>query len=255
LLETASPLRRRVERRALRWTHNAALGALSAIVVRSCVLTAVFATARRGRRARGAGLLARVPAPLQVPVGLALLDASMYAWHRLNHQVPLLWRFHRVHHVDTDLDVSTALRFHPGEQFLSIPFRALQTLMIGPSPELAVGYELALQTATAFHHANVRLPVRVDRGLRALLVTPRMHQIHHSIVPAETDSNWSVIFSIWDRLAATLRSDNDERHLTIGLPGRAVAAEPALRHLLRMPFDAPTATQSGPAANGRSACW
>lgn len=235
LLEAASPLRGRVERRTRRWLHNAALGALSALVVRACVLTVVCATARWGHR-RGAGLVALLPDRLALPLGVTLLDASMYAWHRMNHHAPLLWRFHRVHHVDLDLDVSTALRFHPGEQLMSVPFRALQTLVIGPSPQLAVGYELALQAATAFHHANLRLPEALERVLRALVVTPRMHQIHHSIVPAETDSNWSVVFSIWDRLAATLRSDADERRLTIGPPDRLLRAEPALPHLLRMPL-------------------
>jgi hypothetical protein len=127
LLETAFPLRRRVLRRTQRLPHNAALGAAAGLIERSTVLTTLFAMSIWSERRR-AGVLSDVPPLLASALGVLLLDASMYAWHRINHRVPQLWRFHRVHHLDPDLDVSTALRFHPCELLASVPFRALQTL-------------------------------------------------------------------------------------------------------------------------------
>jgi sterol desaturase/sphingolipid hydroxylase (fatty acid hydroxylase superfamily) len=193
--------------------------------------------------ARQLGLLALLPLPsvLLAPLGLLLLDATMYGWHRLNHHLPLLWRFHRVHHMDLDLDVSTALRFHPGELLLSLPFRAAQILLIGPWPALALGYELTMQMATAFHHSNWRMPRRIERAVGALLVTPRMHQIHHSIVERETDSNWSVVFSFWDRIARSYRCDISEQQLVIGLPAFRDPSQVSLGKALLLPF-----TRQGP---------
>jgi sterol desaturase/sphingolipid hydroxylase (fatty acid hydroxylase superfamily) len=207
------------------------------VIVRVMVVTTVLAAAALSRR-YGFGLLSLVslPGPAAASLGLLLLDASMYGWHRLNHSVGFLWRFHQVHHVDRDLDVTTALRFHPGELLLSVPFRALQALLIAPSPGLALGHELATQVATAFHHANVRLPERLERGLNLLIVTPRMHQIHHSIVQRETDSNWSVIFSLWDRLARTFRLDVQTTQLVIGVPAYAAPDDVTLRRSLQLPF-------------------
>jgi sterol desaturase/sphingolipid hydroxylase (fatty acid hydroxylase superfamily) len=237
LLESAWPLRARSAPRTPRVLRNLAFALLGAAIVRALVITTVLAVARFAQ-ARGLGLLALLPlpTPVLVALGLLLLDASMYGWHRLNHRVALLWRFHRVHHADLDLDVSTAVRFHPGELLLSVPFRALQTVLLGPSPALALGYELALQLATAFHHSNLELPRRFERALNALVVTPRMHQIHHSIVQRETDSNWSVVFSFWDRLARSFRRDIPTSELVIGLPAFREPAELTLGKLLLLPF-------------------
>ncbi len=242
-LETMAPLRARVEGRVQRVTRNALFGLAGAIVVRGLVITLVVAVAGFAE-ASGVGLLPALALPPLVlaPLGFLLLDASMYGWHRLNHRVPLLWRFHRVHHVDLDLDVTTALRFHPGELLLSVPFRAVQTLLIAPSPALALGYELAMQIATAFHHSSWRLPARADRALNAVVVTPRMHQIHHSIVQRETDSNWSVVFSFWDRLAGSHRYDVTEAQLVIGLPAFRTPSEVTLGKVLAMPFVAQRAS-------------
>jgi sterol desaturase/sphingolipid hydroxylase (fatty acid hydroxylase superfamily) len=242
-LETVAPLRARVEARVQRVKRNALFGLAGAIIVRGLVITLVVAVAGFAQ-ASGVGLLPALALPPLVlaPLGFLLLDASMYGWHRLNHRVPLLWRFHRVHHVDLDLDVTTALRFHPGELLLSVPFRAVQTLLIAPSPALALGYELAMQIATAFHHSSWRLPARVDGALNAVVVTPRMHQIHHSIVQRETDANWSVVFSFWDRLAGSHRYDLTEAQLVIGLPAFRTPSEVTLGKVLAMPFVAQRAS-------------
>jgi len=236
-LETVAPLRARVEPRMQRVTRNTLFGLAGAVIVRGLVITLVVAVAGFAEAGR-VGLLPALALPplVSAPLAFLLLDASMYGWHRLNHRLPLLWRFHRVHHVDLDLDVTTALRFHPGELLLSVPFRAAQTLLIGPSPAVALGYELAMQLATAFHHSSWRLPARLDRALNAVVVTPRMHQIHHSIVQRETDSNWSVVFSFWDRLAGSRRYDLTEAQLVIGLPAFRTPSEVGLGKILAMPF-------------------
>jgi sterol desaturase/sphingolipid hydroxylase (fatty acid hydroxylase superfamily) len=239
-LEARRPLRARVEPGLRRIARNAVFGAAGGVITRAIVITAMVATARYAHR-HGIGVLpllerSGVPDVVAWPLLLLLLDASMYGWHRLNHQARWLWRFHRVHHVDLDLDVSTALRFHPGELLLSAPFRVAQTFVLGPTPLLALGYELAMQVATAFHHANWRLPLRFERVVQRVLVTPRMHQIHHSVVPEQTASNWSVIFSFWDRIAGSYRNDVDEAQLVIGVPELRAPRAVTLGKLLALPF-------------------
>jgi len=135
-----------------------------------------------------------MPGAVAMAGGFLLMDLSFYCWHRLNHTMPLLWRLHNAHHTDPDLDVSTSFRFHAGEILLSTGFRALQVVVIGVAPALYVTYDLVLQSATMFHHSNLRLPIRLERLMNLAVVTPRMHGIHHSTVRAETDSDYSVIF-------------------------------------------------------------
>ena len=143
------------------------------------------------------------------------LDYSMYLWHRALHRVSALWRFHSVHHADVDLDASTALRFHVGELAASLPFRCAQVSLLGVSANVALGYEVAMQVAAIFHHSNTRLPVALEQWVGLVVVTPRMHGLHHSIETRELHSNWSVIFSIWDRLHGTHRFRRTQP--TIGL--------------------------------------
>lgn len=150
-------------------------------------------------------------------IGVILLDATFYLWHRANHRVPFLWRFHRVHHSDPDLDVTTALRFHAGEVLLSISLRLTQVLALGVPAEAFLIYSGAFQAAVLFHHSNLRLPAQFDRALSWLIVTPRLHGVHHSQVRAETDSNYSVLTSLWDRLGGTLRHAVDDQAVRIGL--------------------------------------
>lgn len=239
-LETKRPLRARVESRRRRLLRNVLLGLSGSAVVRLFVLTSVVSAAHFAQD-HALGLdptLARAGLPVFVSGAIVflLLDASMYGWHRMNHERPILWRFHRVHHVDLDLDVSTALRFHPGELLLSAPFRVLQTLVLGPTPALALVYELTMQVATSFHHANLALPRSLERGLQRVIVTPRMHQIHHSVVPDQTASNWSVIFSFWDRMFASYRDDVSERDISIGVPEYRALDDVTIGKLLRQPF-------------------
>ena len=209
--ETARPLRPRRRPRALRWATNAGYGALAAILVRGAIVPAMDACTRWAAR-RGGGVLRwlPLPAPLGAVTGIVALDYSMYLWHRALHGSDLLWRFHCVHHADVDLDASTALRFQLGELLASLPFRCAQVVLLGVSPRLALSYELAMQAAAVFHHSNTRLPVRLERVLGWLVVTPRMHGVHHSVETHELSSNWSVVFSFWDRLHGTHRSRDEQ---------------------------------------------
>lgn len=168
--------------------------------------------------------------------GFLLMDLSFYYWHRLNHRLPWLWRFHLVHHTDPDLDVSTAFRFHFGEILLSTVLRITQVLFIGLSLGTFVIYELAMMLNTLFHHSNVRLPTRCERWLNMVLVTPRMHGIHHSQRRTEADSNYSVVLPWWDALHRSLRLDVPQEQLHIGVPAYTKAADNRWWSLLTIPF-------------------
>lgn len=169
-------------------------------------------------------------------IGFLLLDFTFYYWHRLNHTLPFLWRFHNVHHIDVDLDVSTALRFHFGEITLSTLFRVLQLLVIGPSAGTFLIFETCFAVAAEFHHSNWRLPFRVERALNRVFVTPRMHGIHHSVIVQETDSNYSTIFSWWDRLNGSFRMITEAHTVTIGVAAYGDLADQGILRLLTLPF-------------------
>ncbi|MGH7998479.1 MAG: sterol desaturase family protein, partial [Brasilonema sp.] len=169
-------------------------------------------------------------------IAFLLMDLTFYYWHRANHRFPFLWRFHNVHHIDPDLDVSTGFRFHFVEIVLSAGFRVLQVALIGVSVETYIIYELVFQVNTLFHHSNVRLPLGVERLLNMILVTPRMHSIHHSQVHDETNSNFSVVFSWWDRLHQTLQLNVFQPDIDIGVPAYSSFEDNKLQHILIMPF-------------------
>ena len=219
LLEARRPLRTPVEPKSRRLARNAALLAVSAgcvALLQAAFLAALVAWVERHR----VGLLWRVALAdrWRIVLGVLALDYTLWHWHRWNHVVPFLWRFHAVHHADRELDASTGARFHFGEMSLSVGYRALQVLVTGAdAPTLAV-WSALLIPSVLFHHSNLRLPPRVERLLVPFIVTPRMHTIHHSNWREETDSNWSSLLSIWDRLHGTLRLDVPLDVVTIGVP-------------------------------------
>jgi sterol desaturase/sphingolipid hydroxylase (fatty acid hydroxylase superfamily) len=235
--EQRRPLRARVERWTRRLPTNAAMSGAAAVVMRLLVVPVTLWAAVRVEAA-GIGLLAWLPVPPLAAgvIGFLLLDYTNWAWHRLNHQAPVLWRFHNVHHTDLDLDVTTAFRFHAGEIVLSTVTRVAQVTLVGAGPTLFVVYEIATQAATAFHHANWRLPIGLERWLHQVLVTPRMHGIHHSIVERETNSNWGIISPWWDRLHGTLRSDVPQAAVVIGVPAYRWPGDLTFVPLVAMPF-------------------
>lgn len=151
------------------------------------------------------------------PLALILFDAWMYLWHVLNHKVPLLWRFHAVHHADRELNVTSAVRFHTGEIILSGVARLAVLPVLGMTLPQLLLYEALLLPVILFHHSNVRVPRRLDDFLRWIIVTPWMHWVHHSNWQPETDSNYASILSIWDRIFGTFRLRDDPLQMTLGL--------------------------------------
>jgi sterol desaturase/sphingolipid hydroxylase (fatty acid hydroxylase superfamily) len=236
LLERLFPLRRRTCSILRRLVANLFVAALAfgtaAVTVRPVVLALLGWTA-----ARDFGLVHLLPLPAgRAVLGFLLMDLSFYYWHRINHRWPFLWRFHNVHHIDPDLDVSTSFRFHFGEVALSVAFRVVQVTLSGVSAWTYGVYELAFQLNTLFHHSNLRLPIALERPLNRLLVTPRMHGIHHSQVRRETDSNFSIVLSWWDRLHGTLRLNVPRDAIAIGVPAYTLPGDRALWHALTLPF-------------------
>jgi sterol desaturase/sphingolipid hydroxylase (fatty acid hydroxylase superfamily) len=237
LAERLFPLRPRTEPGAARLARNLVLGGVSAAIVTLLQPLALLPVARRVE-ADGLGLLSLVALPrwLETAAAVVLLDYTLWHWHRWTHRAPWLWRFHLVHHVDRDLDVSTALRFHCGEMLLSIPYRAAQMALIGAGPSALALWTGVLLVSIAFHHSNLRLPGALDRRLALVLVTPRMHGIHHSERREEMDSNFSSLLSVWDLLHRTLRLDVPQEKVAIGVPGYRDRRELGLGAQLTLPF-------------------
>jgi sterol desaturase/sphingolipid hydroxylase (fatty acid hydroxylase superfamily) len=169
-------------------------------------------------------------------VAFLLLDYSNYIWHILLHKMPILWRFHLVHHTDLDLDVTTAFRFHFGELIGSVIFRGAAVFLTGALPVTVLVYEIVFEAATQFHHSNMKLSFRVEKILNYLIVTPRMHGIHHSMIKKETDSNYSIIFSFWDRFHRTVRLNIHQNEIVTGVPSYADEKELTIGKLLALPF-------------------
>jgi sterol desaturase/sphingolipid hydroxylase (fatty acid hydroxylase superfamily) len=238
-LERRRPLRRRVESQVVRSGRNAAIGGVALVV--STLLQMALArrlSAWRERRVPGVVSLLGLPRPFDDVASFALLDYTLWIWHRANHRQPLLWRFHLVHHIDLDLDASTALRFHFGEMALSVLFRALQVALIGPTRRALSIWQDALFASILFHHSNLSLPRRCERLLALLLVTPRMHGIHHSACRDHAESNWSSLLSLWDHLHGTYRSEPSAETIVIGVPAWQEPQEVTLGRMLVQPFAA-----------------
>jgi sterol desaturase/sphingolipid hydroxylase (fatty acid hydroxylase superfamily) len=187
---------------------------------------------------RKLGLLNRLtlPSPVEIALAVVLMDYTLYIWHRLMHRSGLIWRFHLPHHVDLDLDASTGLRFHFSELILSVPWRAGQILAIGVSPVALSIWQKALMVSILFHHSNVRLPFAFENWLCRIIVTPRMHGIHHSIIRAEEKLNFSSGLTFWDALHGTLKLNVPQEEITIGVPAYLDRREVRLSDVLMMPF-------------------
>ncbi len=167
---------------------------------------------------------------------IVLFDIWMYFWHRANHRIEFLWRFHRAHHADTAMDTTTALRFHPGELILSTLFRLPIVVLLGIRFDQLLLFETALNLSTLFHHSNLAVPEKWDRLLRTVVVTPNMHRVHHSVERTELDSNFTSLLSFWDRLFRTFRMRQDTRTITLGLPRFREAKYQRLWGFLITPF-------------------
>ena len=224
VFELAHPRRVLSVSKRQRWVTNWAIVAIDSAVVRAMSYLAVpiaAVAAAVAAEQNGVGLLNWVEWPVGIEIFLAVvvLDLAIWAQHVASHKVPVLWRLHQMHHADRDIDVTTAIRFHPIEIALSMVWKILCVVALGASPLAVVVFEIILNAGAMFSHANIRLPLWLDRGLRAVIVTPDMHRVHHSIERHEHDSNYGFNLSIWDRVFGTYTDQPEKGHdaMTIGL--------------------------------------
>jgi sterol desaturase/sphingolipid hydroxylase (fatty acid hydroxylase superfamily) len=235
--ETLAPLRRQREPRARRVARNLTAGGISLAVVTLLQTPFLVPVARwAGQRHVGILNLVQLSRPVTVLLALLLLDYTLWIWHRINHVVPFFWRFHLVHHVDRDMDASTAFRFHFGEQGLSVGFRLLQVVALGIDPVSLWIWQGLLAVSVVFHHSNTRLPIRIERFLVKFIVTPRMHGIHHSNYRNEANGNWASLFSAWDYLHGTVLLGVPQASVEIGVPAYRREEDVTLGRILAMPF-------------------
>lgn len=225
------------ERRTAHYARNVTLGIANAAIVATVFAGALLIATEWADRA-DVGLLHWINAPqyLEWPIAILAVDAWQYAWHVANHKIPLLWRFHAVHHSDAEMDASTAVRFHTGEIALSALARILVLPALGVTMIHVAVYEAILLPIILFHHSNIHIPARIDRTVRTVIVTPWMHWVHHSDKQPETDSNYSSIFSFWDRIFRTFRLRPDPENIRLGLDDFAEAESRRFVGMLAIPF-------------------
>lgn len=220
LWELVAPRRRLDLPRVIGWSNNLALVVIDAAILRLAfpVLAVGMAVLAEDR---GWGLINAIDLPVWLAVALAvlMLDLAIYFQHRVFHAVPALWRLHRMHHADLDFDATTGLRFHPVEIGLSMAIKLAVVVLIGAPPVAVLVFEVILSAASIFNHSNVRLPERLYRMLRRVLVTPDMHRVHHSIIRYETNSNFGFSVPWWDRLFGTYLAQPRDGHdgMAIGI--------------------------------------
>jgi sterol desaturase/sphingolipid hydroxylase (fatty acid hydroxylase superfamily) len=218
------------------WSTNLGLWAVgTAVTTAACGACGIAAA--DWAAARGIGALSWLGAPgwLAAAIGVLGLDAVSYGWHRANHRVGVLWRFHQVHHADTSFHVTTALRFHPGELLLGVPVRLAAIVLLGVPAWGVLVFELVFGAANLLEHGNFDLGARADARVQRVLVTPSVHRAHHVAEWGLLDTNFGTVFSLWDRVAGTFRAGSPEQKVVTGLPDRPRA--PTLREALGMPFE------------------
>ncbi|MEO8765744.1 MAG: sterol desaturase family protein [Ginsengibacter sp.] len=237
LMESKYQLRKRVQGRWRRIVINSIVSIPAFTLLRFLFIPAMVWLAHLNENLHfGLNYLYDLPKPAELILAFLLLDYGNYAWHMLNHKLTFLWRFHLVHHTDRDLDITTAFRFHFGELIGSVFFRGAITFLSGASPLTILIYEIIFEAATEFHHSNWKLPSTFEKILNKIIVTPGMHGIHHSVVSNERDTNYSVIFSFWDRIHRTIKLDIPQDEVTIGIPSYFNMDELTVGFLLKLPF-------------------
>jgi len=243
LWELLAPRRPWAVGRASRWPSNLGILVADVLVVRLLLPTAAAGVALVAAE-RGFGLFHVIGLPfwLAAPIGFLALDLVIYGQHVMFHHVPWLWRLHRMHHADLDIDVTTGVRFHPVEILLSLVIKIATVALLGIPAAAVVCFEVVLNATSMFNHANASLPAWLDRVARLMLVTPDMHRVHHSVLRQETDSNFGFNLPWWDRLFGTYRAEPRAGHdgMTIGLPVFRDPGELRLDRLLTQPFRKPT---------------
>ncbi|MBI4797523.1 MAG: sterol desaturase family protein [Desulfarculus sp.] len=235
--ELMAPYRPATLSKPRRWAVNLGLTALNSLLLAALFGTAKLALAQHVTQ-HNLGLLNAHPLPygLKLLIAVAFLDFMLYVWHLLNHEVPLLWRFHRVHHSDLNMDVSTATRFHIGELAVSALITLGLIYLIGADPLSVIVFEAGLGLCAQFQHSSLKVPAWLEGLWWTLLVPPSMHRIHHSVRIKERNSNYGTIFSLWDRALGTLVRHVDQAGIRIGVGGHFDSARLGLGRLLIMPF-------------------
>ncbi|MEZ5926147.1 MAG: sterol desaturase family protein [Hyphomicrobiaceae bacterium] len=244
-LESVLPMRARRQSRRRRWSTNLVMAGVGVVVVRVMALVATpLAAAGAALYAEHERLgllnLLAMPGWLELALAVVALDGFIYLQHVASHKVPLLWRLHRVHHADRDIDVTTGIRFHPVEIGLSMIYKSGIVVAFGISPVAVLVFEVLLNGTAMFNHANVRLPAWLDKAIRTILVTPDMHRVHHSVSQKEHDTNYGFALSVWDRMFGTYTAQPRLGHqgMTIGLAEHQTEAPSRLFWALALPFRA-----------------
>ena len=224
LIEIALPKRTLVAPKGRRWLTNLGISITGTALIRLMAMLAVplaAIAAAAYAKAYGIGLLNQLDWAnwLKIVVALLALDLAIWAQHLASHKVPIFWRLHQVHHADRDIDVTTAVRFHPVEIGLSMLWKIVVVLAIGAAPIAVFLFEVILNACAMFNHANIALPSWLDRALRLFIVTPDMHRVHHSVLGREHNTNYGFNLSLWDRLFRTYTAQPEGGHqgMTIGL--------------------------------------
>lgn len=237
--ELMAPRRRQAIGRRRRWPGNLGVVVIDTLLVRFIFPTAAVGVALVAQMG-GWGLLPSLDAPswLAIIIAVIVLDLAIYLQHVLFHAVPVLWRLHRMHHADLEIDVTTGARFHPIEILLSMAIKLGVVAALGAPAVAVLIFEVLLNATSMFNHGNVRLPQRLDRMLRWLVVTPDMHRVHHSILADETNSNFGFNLPWWDRLFGTYRAQPQAGHgaMTIGIEQFRDPRELRLDRMLLQPF-------------------
>lgn len=237
LLEEHYAYRPATVSRLRRWLTNIPLAVLNGSIYQ-LLYGATIVALLESTGPRQLGLLQHWPLPtwLRIAAGVIILDGSIYLWHLLTHQLPLLWRFHRIHHNDLNMDVTTASRFHLGEFLVSGGVRLLVIHAFGIPLTSYLLFELLTNLAIQFHHSSIKVNQTFQWYYHYLFVPPFLHRIHHSVVRRECDSNYGVLLSLWDRLGGTLRTEVDQDKIVIGVASDRDIAQLGLWPLLRLPL-------------------
>jgi sterol desaturase/sphingolipid hydroxylase (fatty acid hydroxylase superfamily) len=240
LFELIIPYRPSTIPKLKRWFINLGITIFNSLILKllfasALIQTSLYVTDKQ----LGVLNMTAIPSWAKVLVTVIFMDFMLYVWHLLNHEMPLLWRFHRVHHTDLYMDVSTATRFHIGELAISAVIKISLVFFLGADLIGVVLFETLLVLSAQFHHSSLTVPTWFEKLFWVLFVPPSMHRIHHAVVIKQRDSNYGTIFSIWDRILGTLITDVDQDRIRIGVGGHYKPAKLNFYHLLVMPFTAP----------------
>ena len=223
LVEVLNPRRARVVSRKKRWFTNWGIILVDTLALRllALALPLLAVGAAVDAHALGLGLfnILNLPVAVEFILAILVLDFAIWLQHLLTHKIPFLWRLHRVHHADRDMDVTTAIRFHPIEILLSMLLKIGLVYLLGPSALAVIVFEIMLNGLAMFNHANIHLPQRIDQIVRKIIVTPDMHRVHHSVERSEHDANYGFALSIWDQIFGTYVAQPNKGHddMTVGL--------------------------------------